>query len=308
MEDKMKKIIGICLILIIMLTGCSNPKKGVDETAKLAVNNTKIENSLLSKKQQLQSENVSLNTTDINSNKNTILLKNVDTTKSQFEKGYHDYKGTINNNISIQMSIYPLEKEIVGTYFYEKQKKEIKLQGKAGEKSILLYEYDETGKNTGVFQGRMNTRERIEGKWISADGKSVYPFTLSLGSIIFGAEYGKRYGLPIKNASDQDVENFFSEIQDYVINNNKEQLAEQILYPITVKINDKATEIQSKNDFINKYDEILYPDYKKVIINAFTKYLFANYQGVMLNNGEIWINEVTTAGSNSRLMITAINN
>jgi len=43
------------------------------------------------------------------------LVENSDTTKSQFEKGYYDYQGTINNNIPILMSIYPLENDIVGT-------------------------------------------------------------------------------------------------------------------------------------------------------------------------------------------------
>jgi uncharacterized protein YcfL len=306
---KVKRIIGICLTLIIILTGCSNAKKGVDNTDKQAVNDTSIENASLSKNQQSQSENTSHNITNIDSNKNSTLLEDIDTTKSQFEKGYYDYQGTINNNISIQMSIYPLEEEIVGTYFYEKQKKEIKLQGKAGEKSIMLYEYDETGKNTGIFQGTMNTVDKIEGTWISTDGKSLYPFTLSLKSIICGAEYGKRYALAAENESDQDVENFISKIQNYVINDNKEQLAEQVRYPIIVKINGKATTIQNKDDFIKKYAQILYPEYKKAIINAFTKYLFANYQGIMFGEvGEMWINEVTPTGNNSKLMIIAINN
>ncbi|MFL0247132.1 hypothetical protein [Candidatus Clostridium stratigraminis] len=303
----MGKVIGICLTFIIMLTGCFNAIKGVDDTAKQAID-TSIENASSSKNQQSQSENISQNTTDININKNTTLLERIDTTKSQFEKGYYDYQGTINNNISIQMSIYPIKDEIVGTYFYEKQRKEIKLQGKAGEKSIILYEYDETGKNTGIFQGKMNSVYKIVGTWISADGKSLYPLTLSLKSIIIGAEYGKRYGLAIKNTSDQDVENFVNKIQSYVANDNKEKLAEQILYPITVKINGKATKIQNKDDVVNKYDEILYTNYKNVIINTSTKYLFTNYQGVMLGNGEMWINEVTPTGNNSKLMITAINN
>lgn len=34
------------------------------------------------------------------------------------------------------MSIYPLEKDIVGTYYYEKHENEMKLKGKAGEKNI----------------------------------------------------------------------------------------------------------------------------------------------------------------------------
>ncbi|RII34186.1 hypothetical protein D2A34_13570 [Clostridium chromiireducens] len=37
------------------------------------------------------------------------------------------------------MSIYPLEKDIVGTYYYEKHENEMKLKGKAGEKILNRY-------------------------------------------------------------------------------------------------------------------------------------------------------------------------
>lgn len=36
------------------------------------------------------------------------------------------------------MSIYPLEKDIVGTYYYEKNENEIRLQGKSGKENIVL--------------------------------------------------------------------------------------------------------------------------------------------------------------------------
>ena len=38
----------------------------------------------------------------------------------------------------------------------------------------------------------MNTVDKIEGTWVSADNKRSYPFTLSLKSIMNGAEYGKK--------------------------------------------------------------------------------------------------------------------
>ena len=47
-----------------------------------------------------------------------------------------------------------------------------------------------------------------------------------------------------------------------------------------------------------------------MISEASTKYLFANWKGIMFgaNLNNIWINEVTSAGDNPKLMITAINN
>ena len=122
----MKKTLRISIIItvIIMLVGCSSAKKADYNMLNPNANDTTSEdNSLSSKQSQSQSK-------DTNSNS----LENIDTTKSPFEKGYYDYKGTINNNIPIQMSIYPLGKDIVGTYFYEKQRKEIKLKGKSRRK------------------------------------------------------------------------------------------------------------------------------------------------------------------------------
>ena len=300
----MKIIIGITITLSIILTGCSSAKSGVVNESNPAVNDTTIKNAPLNNNQQSESEK----TIDNVRNTNTNIIKNIDTAKSLFEKGYYDYQGTI-NNIPIQMSIYPLDKDIVGTYFYEKQRKDIKLRGKAGGKDIILYEYDKTGKNTGVFQGKMNTVDKIIGTWISADGKRSLPFSLSLKSNIPGANYGKRYAVAV-NKSDQDVENFASKIQSYIINDNKEQLAKEVQYPINVKINGKVTKIQNSTDFIKNYDQIFNLSSKNAISNAFTKYLFVNWQGIMFGEGlyNIWINEETPPGSTSKLMITAINN
>ena len=296
----MKKTLKISIIItvIIMLVGCSSAKKADYNMLNPNANDTTSENNSLSSKQsQSQSK-------DTNSN----LLESIDTTKSPFEKGYYDYKGTINTNIPIRMSIYPLGKDIVGTYYYENYGNEIKLKGKSGDKNIILYEYDETGKNTGIFQGTMSTVEKIEGTWTSADNKMSYPFVLSLEGTIDGAEYGKRYAKVLNNKSDQDVEDFVSKIQSYIANDNKEKLAEEIQYPINVKINGKITKIQDKDELIKNYDKIFYVEYKQKISKTSTKYLFVNYQGIMVGVGELWINDVISTDSNSKLMVIAINN
>lgn len=296
----MKKIIGIIIsITILILVGCSSARKGVDNMGNPNVNDTTNKNISLSSNQQSQSEDTSTN---------TKLLENIDTTKSQFKKGYYDYKGTINTNIPIRMSIYPLEKDIVGAYYYEKHENEMKLKGKAGEKNIILYEYDETGKNTGIFQGTMSTVDKIEGTWISEDSKTSYPFVLSLEDILPGMEYGKRYAMVVINKIDQDVENFVNKIQNDIVNDNKVQLAEEIRYPINVKIDEKITKIENKKDLIKNYDQIFDVNYKQEISKAPTKYLFVNYQGIMFANGNIWINDVNLTNSTSKLLITSINN
>jgi hypothetical protein len=290
----LRKVIAIIITLIVILTGCSNGNNSASNTVQI----------------QPQPESTSQSAKDTNSNTDSSIIDNIDTSKSLFEKGYYDYEGSINDNMSIQMSIYPLGKDIVGSYFYESQKKEINLKGKAGAEDIVLYEYDETGKHTGIFKGKMTTVDKIEGTWISADNKVSYPFKLSLKSIIPGAEYEKRYAVAVGTLSDQDVENFASKIQGYVINDDKQQLAEVIAYPINVKINDKVTKIQNKDDFIKSYDKIFHSNYKQAISNASTKYMFANWQGVMFGEGlyNVWINEVTSTEGSSKLMITAINN
>jgi beta-lactamase regulating signal transducer with metallopeptidase domain len=302
----------VAALSLVLMIGCSSITKPSNDSNDKS--NTEVSNISNVKPEadsdNTSSTNASEGTKDISSNLNSSLLDNIDTTNSSFEKGYYDYQGTINNNISIQMSVYPLGKDIVGSYFYESKRKEMKLKGKSGAEDIVLYEYDDTGKNTGIFKGKMKTIDKIEGTWMSADNKTSYPFTLLLKSNLPGVEYGKRYSIAVGTQGDQNVENFVAKIQGYIVNDNKKLLAEQVKYPINVKINDKVTEMQNANDFIENYEKIINPAFKQVIGNAFTKYMFANWKGVMFGSGSnnIWINNVTTTGDNLELMIISINN
>ena len=273
----MKKIIFSIIATAVILAGCSSGATTGNQSS-------------------------SNNTTNTNAN----LLDSIDTANSAFKKGYYDYDGTISNNMPIQMSIYPLEQDIVGSYFYESQRKEIKLKGKAGAKDFILYEYDEAGKSTGIFKGSMKTVDKIEGTWVSPDNKTSYSFTLSLKSNLPGVEFGERYSVAVGTVSDNEVESFASKIQGYIINDKKEQISDLVAYPITVKINGKATAISTKDQFIKNYSLIFNSNYKEAISKAFTKYMFANWQGVMFGQGQynMWIN--TTEAS--KLMIKAINN
>ena len=237
-------------------------------------------------------------------------LDQLDSSKSPFEKGYYDYRGVINDTLPVQMSLYPSGGELVGSYIYDSERKEVTLKGKADDKNIVLLEYDEAGKNTGVFNGTLSAVDQIEGTWVSADGQHSFPFAVSLASSLPGAEYGKRYAVALGAADDQDVESFVAEVQGYLASDEKEQLAEAINYPINIKMDGKAAKLQSKDDFIKNYDKIFHPDLKKAVGNAYAKYLFANAKGIMAGEGSynIWINEISPAGGSPKLMISAINN
>jgi len=285
----------------------SKKEHGKTDTVWYEFTQNNIETELSASSTQTKTTAIPTSSVNETIEENSNVGDNIDSSKSQFEKGYYDYKGTINNNIYIQMSIYPLGQEIVGSYFYEKEKKEINLKGKAGKNEIVLYEYDFQGKNTGIFRGTMNTVDGIQGTWTSPDGKKTYPFALNLVSNLPGVEYGKRYGV---SEGDKAAESFVMQIQSYVINNNKEELAEQIAYPISTKVDGKVTKIKTKDDFVSHYDQIINSNFEQVIGDTFANYLFANYQGIMFGNGmyNLWISEVMTTEGISKLMITAINN
>lgn len=301
------------IIIIISMTSCKQSSKidnanSYTKSSEVIQSNSTSVNTSSKQVTQIKPTEPEKSSNNSQINNITDLYKNLDTSKSQFKKGYYDYKGSINQNLLIQMSLYQLDKDILGTYFYEKERKELKLKGKTDGKNIILYEYDDTDKNTGIFQGTMTTVDKIEGSWFSPDGKTQYPFSLSLISNLPGVEYGKRYGIAIPSKSDAEIEKFVTEVQGYMADNDKEKLAQVINYPIKVKIKGQSVSITNKDELIKNYDDIFTPEYKDSIIKAYPKNLFGNYQGVMvmLPGGlfNLWIN----VDSNSNLKIIAINN
>lgn|GEM_PF-1687734 len=312
----MKRLLTIIMTLLIIVIGCSKAKNDSQDINTQSINE-KVTEEITDESEVKEDgkEEIALDNGKTQDSKNIATDSGVDKSNSEennkiLDKGYHDYEGNINNNLKIIMSLYPSENEIVGSYFYGKERKEIQLKGKLDGNNIILSEYNENGKNTGTFQGKMDANEKVEGTWTSADGKRKYPFTLTLVSIINGAQYGKRYAVALSdNRTDQDVEKFINDIQSYVKNDNKEQLAELIAYPVKVKVDNEYINIENKDDFIKNYSKIFDPKYKEVISTAYAKYLFVNYQGIMFggNTQNMWINDVTTDGGSPRLLITALN-
>jgi hypothetical protein len=89
------------------------------------------------------------------------------------------------------------------------------------------------------------------------------------------------------------VIDFFLEIQDCVRTDNKEKLASLILYPLEIhSIDGKDVEIQTEEEFTANYEKIATPKWKGVILAQEPATLFTNWEGVMVNRGELWFGPI----------------
>ena len=87
---------------------------------------------------------------------------------------------------------------------------------------------------------------------------------------------------------DKVVEAFAGKFKNAVIDNNKQEVASMVRYPIEATIGDKVIVIKNRQEFIAIYDDIFDKKLYDIISAANTHNMFANYQGVMLSNGEVW--------------------
>lgn len=178
--------------------------------------------------------------------------------------------------------------QVTGNYCYAKYDKRIGLIGKANGREITLYEMHE-GQQTGTFKGTLLTdsTDHFKGTW--SDGKTSMPFDVHLSGITSGTPT-KRYN--DTKQSDAQVEAYMKKVKTAILNNNKEWLSTQVNYPYKASTPEgKIVSLKNKQEFISKYSLVVSEGLKKRIANICTCNLFMNYRGVMLGNGEVWINE-----------------
>lgn len=95
------------------------------------------------------------------------------------------FRGTIGNNLAIEMNLNRDGDRLTGTYFYPKVGKNINLGGTIDKDgNVELKETDESGKDTGVFKAKWKLAtnspdpglNEIEGKWSKPDGSKETAF------------------------------------------------------------------------------------------------------------------------------------
>lgn len=178
--------------------------------------------------------------------------------------------------------------KVTGTYCYAKYDKRIALTGNSNGRAITLYEMQD-GKQTATFKGNLLTdsTDHFQGTW--SDGKTTMPFDVHLSSISSGSPT-KRYN--DTEQTDAQVEAYMKKVKTAILNNNKEWLSTQVSYPYKIYTPDGKTKtLKNKQEFISNYKLVVNESLKKRITDICTCHLFMNFRGVMLGNGEVWINE-----------------
>lgn len=215
-----------------------------------------------------------------------------------------DFTGKLGNS-DIQLSIYRLSNGTLrGNYCYKKLEKKIPLVGKINGDKIELTE-GVNGKINGTITGKVftNDKDRFEGKWTNSDKTKSYNFKLTLSSIVSGSDSHRYSSL----ATDSEVENFMKYVKEAILKNDRQWVISHIKYPVNVTLNHKRTAIKSQKQMSVNFNQIFHAEFKKKIKDACTCNMFVNYQGIMLGDGQIWV-ETFKMKSKDQLLIKALNN
>ena len=97
---------------------------------------------------------------------------------------------------------------------------------------------------------------------------------------------------------------FFDTMKKSVAAGDKAAVAAMIEYPFQARIGGKSLKIRDAAHFIADYDQIITAKVKHALQTQTYETLFANWQGVMVGDGEIWFSGV---GDADVIKITAIN-
>jgi len=97
---------------------------------------------------------------------------------------------------------------------------------------------------------------------------------------------------------------FFETLQKAMAAGDKAAVAALVDYPFQARIGGKAVKLRDAAHFIADYDKIVTPKVKQAVAGQAYSDLFANWQGVMIGDGEVWFSGV---GADNVIKITAIN-
>ncbi|TAV90264.1 hypothetical protein ELH93_13555 [Rhizobium leguminosarum] len=89
-----------------------------------------------------------------------------------------------------------------------------------------------------------------------------------------------------------------------------ETIADLAEYPLTVKANGETYDVESAEDFIDNFDDLVTPETRSAVGRQQYEDLFVNNDGVMLAGGAVWMGAICedNACEASHWAIIAINN
>lgn len=141
-------------------------------------------------------------------------------------------------------------------------------------------------------------------KGVLSEQGGLRPVLLTSSHVIKGDAPGERYPL-----ESELVETFAERVQAHIAAGEREELAGLIAYPLPVLLRGEPAEIADAEEFLQRYEQVVHPEFRRQAGRAYTRYLFHNWQGIMLGEatGNLLFGEVPAEGGEV-LRITAINN
>lgn len=130
--------------------------------------------------------------------------------------------------------------------------------------------------------------------------------TSKANNIVENANQGKLIGTHEYSfeATDQEVNKFAKKIQKMILAKKWSSVANEVNYPVLVA----SKLIKTKKEFCNyHFDKVLASSFYQALKKEKCDSLFNNYQGAMLADGQVWINEVANGSGKKVLKIIAIN-
>lgn len=102
---------------------------------------------------------------------------------------------------------------------------------------------------------------------------------------------------------------FFEKLKKAVAENDKKAVAAMVEYPFKARIDDRAVTIRDAAHFVEDYDKVFTPKVRKAVSSQTYPNLFANWQGVMIGDGEIWFGGICSDETckQETVRITAVN-
>ncbi|WP_342753902.1 hypothetical protein AAGQ96_14560 [Pantoea sp. MBD-2R] len=109
----------------------------------------------------------------------------------------------------------------------------------------------------------------------------------------------------------QQYHQFLTDLQQAVAKGDKHAVAGMVSYPITVTVNQKKRKINTPRAFIQIYDRVFTPSYRKSIVDQQYADVFARDMGIMVGeHGELWYSGICHSQDCSKftIKVIAINN
>ncbi len=112
----------------------------------------------------------------------------------------------------------------------------------------------------------------------------------------------------IAGMSATDAKNFLASLQKNLKDNAINAIAAEVNYPLRMNGNGSTTMIKNNKDFVKNFTTIFTDNVRNAVLQQDPNKLFANYQGVMIGNGQVWIANYAKPNYNAKILIKTVNN